>query len=230
MLLTVQMGERCWPLHPPGGKLGRNQGLSITIPDETVSGEHAEFTWDAASASWWIRPLRPNNPVYLNGQELPLVRLPLPLRGELIFGRVAVQFSCKNAGAWAKNSAPPTLGPIQIKPGTQVPPAAQAMRGEGRQQPPEVSSAARPRDKAPPTELVGAAPAFLRSPEGAVAKPSLPRTEAPDGSVEIQQKLQRSQRARERFEQLARQAGGVFALLATLCLFGWLVGARLASQ
>jgi len=227
MILKFQMGQSSWDLAPPGGKLGRNQGLAVTIPDQTVSGEHAEFTWDAAADSWWIRPLRANNPVFLNGVELPMARLKLPASGELIFGRVAVQFR----SAASSSSAKPVMPAIPIKPGTQVPEGAQPLRAPDFV--PSLGAPGKvPRTEAPPTQLGNAPPSYLAGSE----EPSMQKKADPpaspnkDGVNDVQRKLQSSARTHARMAQLAQQLGGVSAALTILCILGWLLGVRLAGQ
>lgn len=232
MPLQMVLGERTWQLYPPGGKLGRNQGLSITIPNQTVSGEHAEFTWDDAAKQWWIRPLRANNPVYLNGQELPQARQPLPSDGELIFGNVTVRFSYEAVGTRQKDSTPPTLGPIPIKPGFQRSLTGEVLRGASGAPSSQPASQIFDAGTAPPTAFSAAPPAFLRStkesPPG--KQKESPRTASSELTAEAEQKLARSQRAHERARQLAKQAGGVFVLLASLCIVGWMLGVRFAGS
>ena len=116
MPLQMVLGERTWQLYPPGGKLGRNQGLSITIPNQTVSGSTRSLPGTTPPNSGGFVRCGPTTQFYLNGQELPQARQPLPSDGELIFGNVTVRFSYEAVGTRQKDSTPPTLGPIPIKP------------------------------------------------------------------------------------------------------------------
>jgi pSer/pThr/pTyr-binding forkhead associated (FHA) protein len=73
----------------PGASLGREEGNTIVIDEDTISAQHALFHYERGR--WWIEDLGSTNGTFINGRPVT-GRQPVAAGDEVRFGTVAMSF------------------------------------------------------------------------------------------------------------------------------------------
>jgi pSer/pThr/pTyr-binding forkhead associated (FHA) protein len=78
----------------PGSTVGRSEGNTLVIDEDTVSAQHAVFRHERGR--WWLVDLDSTNGTFINGRPVT-GRQPLATGDQVSFGRVALAFGAVTA-------------------------------------------------------------------------------------------------------------------------------------